>query len=500
MTALNAEAASLRSWRFDENRNRLEFTTDSKIQPRAQLVTNPTRLVIDLPGVTFGRPVVSQLIGDVVRSVRVGQFDPQTTRIVIELAPGYTMDPQQLVVRGSSATQWSVQLPPPQALPADSVSPATPEEPPTGVAVTPAAPPGSSPRSPLIFPPRPTASPIPSLPNPGNPNSTPASGPLATIQSVELERSTGQLVIQSDGPIMFTTGWDNSTGLYRVTIPSAQLASNVAGPELPPNGPFLRVRLRQDDDRTVSILMQPSAGTQILGANQLSTRLLAVQTQRSRRPPLNWPGTSGSNNSGTIGLPPTQPNQPPLTMPRPPRGRLVVVLDPGHGGRDPGAVGIGGLREVDVVMPISFEIARILEQNGIQVVMTRRTDVDLDLAPRVAIAQRARATVFVSIHANAISMSRPEVNGLETFYASAQSEPLARLIQDSMLQATGMRSRGVKRARFYVIRQTTMPSVLVETGFVTGQEDAPRLADPQFRSLLAQAIARGILEYLQQSF
>ncbi|MEB3356433.1 MAG: N-acetylmuramoyl-L-alanine amidase, partial [Synechococcales bacterium] len=171
---------------------------------------------------------------------------------------------------------------------------------------------------------------------------------------------------------------------------------------------------------------------------------------------------------------------------------------PGHGGRDPGAIGRNGLREAPTVLDISQRVSRLLEAQGIQVVMTRTSDVTLDLEPRVAIARRANADLFVSIHANAISMTRPEVNGIETFYYSSQEGyQLAQSIQRNMVQATGMVNRGVKEARFYVIRNTPMPAVLVETGFVTGASDAPRLADPNFRQQMAEAIAQGILEYLR---
>jgi N-acetylmuramoyl-L-alanine amidase len=119
----------------------------------------------------------------------------------------------------------------------------------------------------------------------------------------------------------------------------------------------------------------------------------------------------------------------------------------------------------------------------------------------VALANRVGATAFVSIHANAISMSRPEVNGIETFYFSdPRSARLAARIQRQVLNVSpGSPDRGVRQGRFFVIRRTTMPSVLVETGFVTGRLDAPRLAMADHRRRLALAIATGILEYLQEA-
>ncbi|CAI8173735.1 MAG: N-acetylmuramoyl-L-alanine amidase LytC [Prochlorococcus marinus str. MIT 9215] len=131
--------------------------------------------------------------------------------------------------------------------------------------------------------------------------------------------------------------------------------------------------------------------------------------------------------------------------------------------------------------------------------MTRTAEVDVDLPPRVAIANRMGATAFVSIHANAISMSRPDVNGIETFYFSdPRSGRLAAHIQRQVLNVSpGSPNRGVRRGRFFVIRRTTMPSILVETGFLTGRIDAPRLATAAHRRKLALAIATGILNYLQ---
>lgn len=178
----------------------------------------------------------------------------------------------------------------------------------------------------------------------------------------------------------------------------------------------------------------------------------------------------------------------------------MVVLDAGHGGRDPGAVGIGGLREKDIVLSITTQVARLLEQQGVQVVMTRTDDREIDLEPRVQIAERARANIFVSIHANAISMDRPDVNGIETYYASEAGARLGRVIHDSMVRNTGLNDRGLRSARFYVIRNTSMPAVLLETGFVTGAQDAAFLGSAQGQQRMAFAIAQGILQYIQQNF
>ena len=208
--------------------------------------------------------------------------------------------------------------------------------------------------------------------------------------------------------------------------------------------------------------------------------------------------SSGRWNSG-ISITPSKTPVDPSGLPSVPRGRYRVVIDPGHGGPDPGAVGIGGLRETDVVLDLSLQVAQLLEAKGVQVVLTRTSEIDVDLPPRVSLANRMRADAFLSIHANAISMSRPEVNGIETFYFSdPRSARLAAHVQQQVLNVSpGSPNRGVRQGRFFVIRRTTMPSALVETGFVTGRLDAPRLADQGHRRRLSLAIAAGILNYLR---
>ncbi|MEO0349354.1 MAG: DUF3747 domain-containing protein [Cyanobacteria bacterium P01_A01_bin.15] len=178
------------------------------------------------------------------------------------------------------------------------------------------------------------------------------------------------------------------------------------------------------------------------------------------------------------------------------QGEVLIMIDPGHGGRDPGAVGRNGLQEKEINIFISRRVQRTLEQRGYRVAMTRTQDVEVDLQPRVDIAERANATIFVSIHANAISMSRPEVNGLETYYFST-GRNLARSIHSSVLRSIDIRDRGVRQARFYVLRNTSMPAVLVETGFVTGREDAARFQSNAAREQIADAIAQGIIDYLR---
>jgi N-acetylmuramoyl-L-alanine amidase len=571
-----ALARRLQSAQFDANTNRLIFSTDEAVQPRARLLFNPTRLVIDLPGTSFDRRLLTQQLGGAIREFRVGRLDRRTTRLVIELNPGFTLDPQSIVFRGISPRQWMVQLPPaqridqPTANTAASVGIAATLEPsanassnanipssvtqiqdiqvtPDGFFIRTTGPnpevklrqngdraveidiagatlsPRLSRRELLVnrfgvsrlqitqiqdSPPlarvtlelsepnanwQATLSPlgvggVVLLPATATPQQVAGNRQLVKIESVEL--SPNQLVIRANQPFTYTSSWDRATGLYRIVLPNARLDDDVREPRTNRNSPVLRVRVRQEDSSTVVILVQPASGIQIGELNQPSPQLLALPLGSSR----------------TVLIPPNRNTRDPRTFVGSPPvpspiddGRMIVVIDPGHGGRDPGAIGIGGLREVDVLTPISFQVARILEQNGVQVVLTRRGDYFVDLAPRVQLARRVNADLFVSIHANAISMRRPDVNGIEVYHFG-RGEQLARYIHRSILSSVSIGDRGVRRARFFVLRNNPMPAVLVEVGFVTGASDASKLSDPSFRSQMADAIARGILQYIRDNF
>ena len=200
------------------------------------------------------------------------------------------------------------------------------------------------------------------------------------------------------------------------------------------------------------------------------------------------------------GFRPTTTPVDPTGLPIVPKGRYRIVIDPGHGGPDPGAIGIRGLRETDVVLDVSLQVAALLRARGVEVLMTRTREVDVDLPPRVSLANRSGATAFISIHANALNMRRPDVNGIETFYFSnPRAGRLASYLQQQLINVSpGTPNRGVRQGRFFVIRRTAMPAALIEMGFVTGDIDAPRLARPDHRRRLALAIATGILDYLKR--
>ncbi len=177
---------------------------------------------------------------------------------------------------------------------------------------------------------------------------------------------------------------------------------------------------------------------------------------------------------------------------------ITIIIDPGHGGKDQGATGINGLLEKEVVLTVSLQVAEQLRARNFNVVMTRNSDVTVSLKDRVQIAETAEADLFVSIHANA--HPNPTVTGTEAFYfsgraSSARSFYLATLLQQEVSRALHLPSLGTKRARFFVIRETTMPGALLELAFLSNAVDEAILNTSEAQQHAANAIVRAVLSY-----
>lgn len=177
--------------------------------------------------------------------------------------------------------------------------------------------------------------------------------------------------------------------------------------------------------------------------------------------------------------------------------KRFVVLDPGHGGTDPGAVA-NGLQEKAINLDVAKRAQAILKNKGISVYMTRTTDVFIPLASRVDLAVKSGGNAFVSIHTNAAT---PAASGSETFYSAAldqraqDSKQLATFIQNRLYKAMSNTNRGVKEAGYLVIGSNPLPAALVELGFITNSTDASKLASATYKQRSAEAIAGGIEDY-----
>ncbi len=232
--------------------------------------------------------------------------------------------------------------------------------------------------------------------------------------------------------------------------------------------------------------------------------------------------------------PPTQ--APGARLPDPSDQRLLVVIDPGHGGDDPGTIGARGVQEKDITLAVGRALKQRLLERGFAVLMTRDSDRTLSLEERTAFAEGARSDLFVSIHVN--SAPRWRVQGIETYYldasherhtlrvaaresgvapgqlddlartlatfrvseVGAQSSQLARAVQSELV--AGVRESygsatdlGVKRGPFHVLFLSSAPAVLVEVGFLSNPDEASRLRSARYRELVAEQIARGLARY-----
>jgi N-acetylmuramoyl-L-alanine amidase len=177
---------------------------------------------------------------------------------------------------------------------------------------------------------------------------------------------------------------------------------------------------------------------------------------------------------------------------------LTIAVDPGH--PPAGATGPTGLYEADAVLPVGFALQRILQQRGATVVMTRTTPEAVDLALRPVIARRADAHAFVSLHYNAygdgINPFR-QPNGMEVYFYRVHSEPLARAVQSEMLENIPLPDQGVYFRSLAVVRNTWMPAILVEGGFIIIPEQEHAMKTVQFQERYATAVADGLEAYFR---
>jgi N-acetylmuramoyl-L-alanine amidase len=214
----------------------------------------------------------------------------------------------------------------------------------------------------------------------------------------------------------------------------------------------------------------------------------------------------------------TQTLEPLLLPKRNPAGKVrTICLDAGHGGKDPGN-GRGYQFEKKYTLPLAQDIRTYLKQAGFEVILTRSSDVFIDLPPRIDLANRRGADLFVSLHFNAFPASKA-VKGVETYCLTPagafssnsggqgdtrwvtgnrendRSLLLAYQVQRALVRKLPVEDRGVKRARFKVLQLATMPAILVEGGFMSNPTEAKRIADPAYRKQMARAIADGIIAY-----
>lgn len=314
----------------------------------------------------------------------------------------------------------------------------------------------------------------------------------------------------------------------------------------PSGGPLLRLRATQRGGNVVRIVLDVPGLDEVRVFPLLDPFRLVVDVHGAPRPLER----SRSARSPAEGAPATAgPSPPAVAGPAPPPGAasprsLTVMVDPGHGGKDPGAQGPGGLREKDVVLEVAKVLAERLAEQGHRALLTRDRDVFLPLEERTARAIAAKADLFVSVHANA--SPDPDASGIETYYLSnsddratlrlarmenqlshmtrhaardqdvslilsdmiqnykvAESLQLAERIQTALMGRARVyygevRDLGFKPGPFYVLVGAGMPAVLAEVSFVSNRQEEARLARPEYRRRLAEGLAAGIRDFVNR--
>jgi N-acetylmuramoyl-L-alanine amidase len=392
----------------------------------------------------------------------------------------------------------------PTAAPSSSPSPAPTSRP--LARVTP-APPSPTPA------PTPTPTPTPSAGSAGAspvaPEPTDLGSPSPTPTASE-QRITDATIAEIPGGgtrlTLTLTGGPVSFEWHRLADPDNRYWLDIkgvtlAGPSqtLTSALPFVKeIKITQfslDPEKVVRIAIEPTQPIDVnIGPVAQSTDQMGIQIEREPPPPDAPKAGIGVVSWVLLSTPPPS---------RTPTQRDLIVIDPGHGGNDPGAANSSyGLVEKQLTLAISLRLRSVLQHLGWRVVMTRDSDYEVgdpqgadaqELQARCDVANAAGARVFVSVHVN--SSVAHGLNGTTTYYWRQADKAFAQAVQRSLVVADGITDDGVKRNNFYVIKHTDMPAVLVETAFLSNTRDSELLARPAFLDKLAQGIANGVMEF-----
>ena len=416
-------------------------------------------------------------------------------------------DAAALRVRTASATPAAVRvsvstLPPSTPRPTPEPTEAPPPSPAASVEMGPAPTPASEPTDVA------TAEPLgPEAPASAAPEASTSPAPAAAAQEQKItdvsvsEVATGtRIVMTLTGPVTFE--WHrlaDPDDRYWLDIHNAQLV----GPAqvLPSRLNFIKeIKVSQHalvPEKIVRVSITPTQAIGVtVGAIQGSPNALGIEIETQA--PAADAATSGIGAVGTAVAVETQNVRPSVAT-----DQDLIVIDPGHGGSDPGSLNPDyGLTEKTLTLAISTRLADDLRKQGWKVTMTRVGDYDVgdpsgpdaaELQARCDVANAAGARMFVSVHINASTSSAP--NGTTTYYWHPGDHDFAQDVQNEVVSATGITDDGVRRETFYVIHHTVMPSILVEVAYLSNAHDAELLTRPAFLDKVADAIARGIGDY-----
>lgn len=396
-------------------RARLTVEASGPVEYTVMTLKSPLRLVIDIMGSTLAGSALNLPLDDpVVKSLRVSQFLPEVTRVVVDLTYRVVVAPTPVAVQVSSRGD------------AGDTTAATD----VSTALT---------------------------------TRTLAFDLLTPITAVKVAPSSegALLFIEADGPIQPEIFYTGNPDRLVVDVPGSVLEDGALS-STETSGPVKRldrIPYRQSDTRLVAEIDQ---------ARQHSLQLLQDQT----RAVISIGGRGGA--------------------------KVLVAIDPGHGGRDVGAQSPSGTFEKEVALDIGLRLARLLDAAGIGVLMTRTDDTYRWLADRPAMANAKKADVFLSIHCNSSAAPTPTGSGTESYYLPLLPENrlFAETVHRELVRVVGLQDRGLKERSLAVLRGAAMPAMLVEVAFLNHPQDAALLSDEAFRQKVAEGLFSGLLAYL----
>ena len=359
-----------------------------------------------------------------------------------------------------------------------------------------------------------------------------------------------RVVIDMDKDITYRQEQLESPQRIYFDLLGTTITKTLAQKDFPVEGDFLRrIRVGQNTPTTVRVVLdfKNVSDYNVFWLPDPYRLVIDISGEKPREPSSSNRSTNANNLEPRSTAQPSE-NPEDLRLTPPPRddGHSIyqqlgleprrILIDPGHGGHDPGTTSRKGLREKDLVLDISKRVAELLRTRAFEVLMTRDSDIFIPLEERTAIANSKGADIFVSIHINASRSTRPR--GTETYFLNLSTDPdaaevaarenasstrrlselnhllqkvmnnskitesreLATRIQDAMASTllpskNDARNRGVKKAPFYVLLGAQMPAVLVEVAYLSNQKDEALLNDPNYRQKVAESIAYGINSY-----
>jgi N-acetylmuramoyl-L-alanine amidase len=520
-----AAVVNIQSVSYDASRDLIVVHADGRLSPKTTRLSNPDRLVIDLPGSRFSPAYqqIDNLPGTTISRVRVGQYLATTTRIVLDLTRATRFEVLTAgndVLIPTSGQQLAGTAPATQAPLPRAQAPAAPSMPQLrGISVsqgnisffmTSRRPywthlePGRPTRYYVVFP---NVKLVSSLHGASRTVNSRGVIRWRARQDGDEARIEFDLSQHPDYDIKATSlGWrftQHREAAKPVThapapLTDAPLTLRKVGDQwqlvITANDRFTYRTSAAGDDRiqldlTGARVALPRDSVYIDAGLIARVRVSNLSASTSRLTidldqPVKYATRLLGNHKSVL-----------MTLRR--VNKDSVTVDPGHGGTDHGAIGTKGTREKDVTLAIATRLSRIMATNGMSVQMTRMKDLEILLRPRVEMANRNDSDVFISIHANSFG-SVKGVQGIETYYFTDESYALARAVHNQLVRTLKRPDRGVRKNNFYVVHHTKMPSALIEIGYLSNPDEEAKLKDPAYQEQAAQAIYRGIREFLEE--